>query len=241
MRISVCIPTYNGEKYIQKQLESILSQLGEEDEIIISDDSSTDRTVEIIKSTADSRIQIIENCTFKSPTFNLENALTRAKGDFIFLSDQDDIWYPDKIKKALEKLTSFDMVVCNGVIIDQDENMIHPSYFEWKGSRPGFLKNLAHSSYLGCSLAFNRKILNRALPFPKQIIIHDLWLGLIAESTGRVIFIEEPLFSYRRHASNFTAAITKSDTELSDFSFFFKIKYRIVILFCILKRVVFGR
>lgn len=90
--ISVCMPTYNGEKFIRIQLESILSQLGNDDEIVISDDSSTDKTVEITKSFNDSRIHLLENNTFHSPIYNLENALKNAKGDFIFLSDQDDEW-----------------------------------------------------------------------------------------------------------------------------------------------------
>ena len=239
--ISVCIPTFNGEKYLQQQLDSILIQLGVDDEVIISDDSSTDQTIELIKAINDPRIKLMENGLFKSPIFNLENALKVVKGEFIFLADQDDVWFPEKIKKTVELLLNFDMVVCNGTIIDQDGQIIHSSYFEWKGSGKGFLKNLAKNTFLGCSLAFNRKILNKALPFPKHIIMHDLWLGLIAECEGRVFFMNEQLFSYRRHADNYTAAISKADNELSDFSFFFKIRYRLVILSYIIQRVLFNR
>jgi len=241
MMISVCIPTFNGEKYIQRQLDSMLAQLGLDDEVVISDDSSTDRTIGIIKEYNDSRIKLFENCTFKSPIFNLENALKEAKGDYIFLADQDDIWLPHKIRQTVEQFRRFDLVVCNGFIIDQDENVIHPSYFEWKGSRKGFLKNLAKNSYLGCSIAFNRKILNKVLPFPKHIIMHDLWIGLIGEAIGRVHFISEPLFCYRRHDDNYTAAISKDDSELSDFGFWFKIWYRVVMVYYVGKRVTFNR
>jgi len=79
--ISVCIPTYNGEKYILRQLQSILAQLGEEDEVIISDDSSCDNTIAVIKSIGDSRIKLIENMHFKTPVYNMENALKQAQGD----------------------------------------------------------------------------------------------------------------------------------------------------------------
>src|ERR1035437_4235872 len=118
--ISVCIASYNGEKYIRQQLDSILSQLTVKDEIVISDDSSSDRTTEIIKGYKDSRIKLFEKCTFKSPIFNLENALKKAKGDFIFLADQDDIWLSYKISHTIKQLKSFDLVVCNGFIVDQD-------------------------------------------------------------------------------------------------------------------------
>jgi glycosyltransferase involved in cell wall biosynthesis len=234
--ISVCIPTYNGEKFIQCQLDSILGQLGVDDEVIISDDSSTDRTIEIIKAFYDSRIKLIEGCTFKSPIFNLENALKKAKGDFIFLSDQDDIWLEGKVEKTKVKLIENDIVICNSHIVDQNEDIIHPSYFEWKGCGPGFFRNLKKNSYLGCSLAFNRKILNFCLPFPKKIAMHDIWIGMVSELIGKSYFIEEQLFLYRRHDDNYTAAIHKADDQLSDFSTAYKIWYRIVILFYLWSR-----
>ena len=234
--ISVCIATYNGEKFIQKQLDSILSQLEENDEVVISDDSSSDHTIEIIKEYNDSRIKLIENCIFNSPIFNLENALKAAKGDYIFLSDQDDIWLPGKVNFTLKKLYHHDIVVCNGHIIDQNEKIIHDSYFGWKGCGKGFLKNLRKNSYLGCSLAFNRKILDFILPFPKKIAMHDIWIGMVSELIGKTYFIQEQLFLYRRHNDNFTAAIQKPDDKLSDNTTFYKIWYRVVILFYLFSR-----
>ncbi|NWJ51823.1 MAG: glycosyltransferase [Bacteroidetes bacterium] len=234
--ISVCIPTYNGEKYIQKQLNSIMTQLANDDEVIISDDSSEDSTIDIIKDYSDNRIKLIEGCTFKNPIFNLENALKEAKGDFIFLADQDDIWLPDKVNTTLEKLTIYDIIVCNGHIVDENENIIHESYFKWKGSGAGFIKNLKKNSYLGCSLAFNRKILNYILPFPKKIAMHDIWIGMVVELIGKPYFIQKPLFLYRRHKNNFTAAIHKADHELTDNTLFYKIEYRVVMLIYLFSR-----
>jgi glycosyltransferase involved in cell wall biosynthesis len=234
--ISVCIPTYNGEKYIQRQLDSILVQLGDGDEVVISDDSSCDRTIEIIKAYQDSRIKLVEGCGFRNPIFNLENALKRAKGDYIFLSDQDDIWLAGKVNIPLEKLKQYDIVVCNGHIVDEDEKIIHSSYFEWKGSGAGFIKNLRKNSYLGCSLAFNRKVLDFMLPFPKRIAMHDIWIGMVGELIGKPCFIQEPLFLYRRHDSNFTAAIHKGDDELTDNTLFYKIWYRVVMLWYLITR-----
>ena len=235
--ISVCMTTFNGEKYLKKQLDSVLIQLDETDELIISDDGSSDKTLDIIKACEDNRIRLLENGNFGSPVFNMENALKKAKGDYIFLADQDDVWLSGRVQKVTEKLQQADLVVCNAFIVDENEKIIHESYFEWKGSSSGFWKNLQKNSYLGCAMAFNRKILNAALPFPENIIMHDVWIGLLAERLGKVIFLDERLMYYRRHESNFTAAVHRDDKHLSDFSFSHKIHYRSVLLDQIVKRV----
>ncbi len=226
----------NGEKYLKRQLETILEQLAPGDELIVSDDSSTDHTVEIIKGYGDDRITLLEKANFGNPVFNMENALKKAQGDYVFLADQDDVWLPGRVQKAVEKLQQYDLVVCNAFIVDENEEIIHESYFDWKGSSPGFFKNLRKNSFLGCSLAFNRKILNAALLFPKKISMHDVWIGLLAECTGKVLFLNERLMYYRRHDDNFTASVHKTDDHLSDFSLSYKIRYRLWLLFYVMKR-----
>ncbi len=234
--VSVCLTTFNGEKFLKRQLDTILEQLGERDELIISDDGSTDRTVEIIKSYRDGRIKLLENSGSGSPVLNMEKALRAAGGDYVFLADQDDVWLPGRVEKTLQKLQQFDLVVCNASIVDENEQLIHPSYFEWKGSGAGFFRNLKKNSFLGCALAFNREILRRVLPFPKKIAMHDVWIGLMAECSGSVFFLDEKLMYYRRHKDNFTAAIQKSDDRLSDFSLSYKLRYRFWLLFYVMKR-----
>jgi len=228
--ISVCMSTYNGEKYLKRQMDTILEQLEQDDELVISDDSSDDGTLKIIKSYSDKRIRLFENNHFKSPVFNLELALKQAKGDSVFLADQDDVWLPGRVQKVKERLQDNDLVVCNAFIVDQNEKVIHESYFSWKGSGPGFWENLKKNSFLGCSMAFNRKILNAVLPFPGKVIMHDIWIGLVAESIGKVFFLDEKLILYRRHADNVTAAIHRDDAHLSDFSTAFKLWYRLALL-----------
>ncbi len=228
--------TYNGEKYLKRQMDTILEQLEQDDELVISDDSSTDGTIEIIKSYKDERIRLFANNLFKSPVYNLEFALKQAQGEYIFLSDQDDIWLPGRVQKVKERLQENDLVVCNASIVDQDEKVIHESYFSWKGSGPGFWKNLKKNSFLGCSMALNRKVLNAVLPFPRYVIMHDVWIGLVAESIGKVLFLDEKLIMYRRHADNVTAAIHRDDAHLSDFSLAFKLWYRLALLTRVLKR-----
>ncbi len=239
--ISVCIPTYNGEKFIHEQLSSILNQLGNDDQVVISDDSSTDSTIEIINSFNDKRIILLIDNNFKSPIFNLENALKNASGDYIFLSDQDDVWLSNRVALTLEYLKNYDLVVVNGSIVDANKKTILPSYFEWKKSRSGFLKNLFKNSYLGCSLAFNRKILKNILPFPKKIAMHDIWIGLVSEIVGKTFFLDEKLFLYRRHENNVTFSIDRTDDNLSDNSFAYKISYRIMFIYYLVLRIILNK
>ena len=231
MRISVCIPTYNGEKYIKEQLASILVQLSELDEIIISDDSSTDTTLEIIKSLQDPRIKLIENNTFKSPIFNLENALKHASGDVIFLADQDDIWELEKVNTTLEKLKYSDLVVSDCSLIDASENLVNTSFYALNKTKSGYVNNLIKNGFLGCCMAFNTKIKKSVLPFPKNIAMHDIWIGLTASLVGKVDFIEDKLIRYRRHEDNFSYTSTKSKFSLS-----YKLIYRIYFLYHTFKR-----
>ena len=129
--ISVCIATYNGEKYIMDQVSSILPQLSEEDEIIVSDDGSSDKTLEILDSFSDSRIKVFTHIKEANPFFkgaksiyatsNFENALSKCNGDIIFLSDQDDVWYPDKVKTCLDLMNKY---VCHSTYIQHSKNLV---------------------------------------------------------------------------------------------------------------------
>lgn len=230
--ISVCMPTYNGEKFIQQQLDSILNQIAVDDELVISDDTSTDKTIAIIKSYGDKRIKLIENQTFHSPIYNLENALKHAQGDFIFLADQDDIWYPNKVKTIRDQLKKYDLVVSDCQLIDKDNKVLADSFFERINSGPGFMKNWIKNTYLGCCMAFNRSVLDVALPLPKGIAIHDHWIGLNAELHASVYFCKEALVGYRKHENNqtpFTGGKSKNSLK-------FKVTYRLKMLFLIFKR-----
>lgn len=197
--ISVCVATYNGEKYVAEQLRSILPQLGKDDEVVVSDDGSTDRTLQIIDDLRDPRIRVLHS-TARYFKWNFHNALLAAKGDVIFLSDQDDVWLPDKVQKCLQALQEADMVVHDSRVVDDDLRELYPSFFRFYGSGPGLLKNALNNTYFGSCMAFKRQILEAALPFPETNEIgHDIWLGLVAEMTGKVRFLEEPLLLYRRH------------------------------------------
>lgn len=215
--ISVCIPTYNGGKFIRQQLGSILSQLSNDDEIIISDDSSTDNTLEIINSFNDKRIKVFENNTFHSPIYNLENALKQAGGDYIFLSDQDDEWMLNKISVVMEHLKSANLVVHDAQVVDGEGKQLYKSFFELNHTKSGKFYNLFKNGYIGCCIAFNRHVLETCLPFPKNLPMHDLWIGNVAAfKCGRVRFIKDCLISYRRHGNNASITGEKSNRSIKE-------------------------
>lgn len=229
--ISVCMATYNGEKYIKEQLSSILSQLSEKDEIIVSDDSSTDKTVEIIESFQDKRIKILKKNKFRQPNLNFENALKYSKGDIIFLSDQDDVWVENKVEIILNQLKKYDLIVSDAFITDEKLNITNESLFSEVNSNRGILKNIIKNTYYGCCMAFKREVLKKALPFPKtREIGHDLWLGIIADRYFKVKFLKEKLIYFRRHENTLTT-IKKSKRRL-----IVKLLGRVKVLYYFLKK-----
>lgn len=207
--------TYNGEKYIHEQMESILRQLGENDEVVVSDDSSTDNTIRIIESFGDKRIIILREQRFRSALFNFENALKHSHGKYIFLADQDDFWVHDRVSKILPYFDTYDLIVNDCKIVDDKLQVTGESYFNMVKAGPGLLRNLARtSSYIGCCMCFKREVLEKSLPFPKNIPMHDFWIAMIAEVLFRIKFIPEPLVLYRRHSNNLSFTATGSSNSL---------------------------
>lgn len=239
--ISVCLASYNGGKYIHQQIESILEQLSYADELVISDDKSTDNTIEIIKSFDDNRIKLYlhekkeENVIWDYPTHNFENALIHAQGDIIFLSDQDDVFLPNKIA-AMERLlvNSYDLVICNCKICDSDLNDSGNNYFDTNLTK-SYFDAFTKFRMLGCCMAFRKELLQKSLPFPKTKVAHDLWLFLMAKYHGNIVFLYEPLHLFRRHEDSVTTCGYKSH-----YSFLFKVCYRLYIVKSFLSKVMLG-
>lgn len=234
--VSVCMATYNGELYIKQQIESILIQLDLEDELVISDDGSTDKTLEIIKSFNDERIKIFKHMkkdfskmkysrNFYYATDNFENSIKNAKGDYIFLADQDDIWQPNKIKRMVQAMNESNCVMCNYDIIDSEEKIVEGNIFKELKIGKSLVKNLFIPPYLGCLMGFKREILKYILPFPKNLIAHDLWIGCLTSKKGDLTFINENLVQHRKHSNNTSNVTIKSKNP-----FLWKLWYRIILL-----------
>jgi len=204
MKISVCMATYNGEKYIKEQITSILSQLNDGDELIISDDKSSDRTQDIIFEFRDPRIKFVINEGERGYTRNFENAIRHATGDVIFLSDQDDVWMENKVELMLKRLRDCDLVVSDAEIVDANLETLFPSHFELFKVKKGFWVNFCKTRYVGACMAFKKELLKKALPFPKKqkYCAHDYWLTIVGEMYYKVELERTPLIKYRRHGNN---------------------------------------
>lgn len=214
MRISVCMATYNGAVYIREQIDSILSQLGEEDELIISDDGSTDKTVEEVEACRDCRIVLLKRENRKrGPVFNFEYALQHAQGDLIFLSDQDDIWMPDKVEIMCQALKDYDLAFSDAFIIDREGQCVKEHFYP-EIPKLGVVPNLLFNHHLGATMAFRKRVLEKALPFPPGIPMHDQWLGIIARYYFSTAFVDKQLLQYRRHGANASCCGEKSKNNL---------------------------
>ena len=200
--ISVCMAAYNGEKYIREQLLSILPQLGPMDEVIVSDDGSSDRTREIVESLHDLRIHWIENHGEHGYTQNFENAMRHCHGDHIFLADQDDVWKPNKVAVMMKALEHKSFAVHDTEMTDEDLVTFDPSQFDRYHVKPGFWHTFVRNRYNGCCMAFTRKFMEKALPFPADhdLCRYDYWLPYIAEFEHDSAFVKESLIYYRRHS-----------------------------------------
>ncbi|MFH6603056.1 glycosyltransferase family 2 protein [Maribacter algicola] len=240
-RISVCMATYNGASFIKEQLESILTNLADDDEVIISDDHSTDDTLKIVASFNDPRIKThLNNPKNKGHIGNFGNAMKKASGAYIFLADQDDVWHPDRIAIVLEALQKNELVVCDCWVTDGKLQIINDSFYGIINAGSGFVKNWVKNTYLGCCMAFHRSIMEKALPFPKNIVSHDTWVGLMGEIYGTTVFIPQKLHYFRRHGTNFSQndAGDAMSEQKSPYSLMQKIKIRLVLGIEILKRIV---
>ena len=206
--ISVCLAACNGERFIAQQLESILAS-SRVSEVLVSDDGSVDATREVVAGIGDPRVKLLTGPR-QGVVRNFEFLLGQARGELIFLADQDDVWLPSKVDVMAAALQRAGLAVSNCKVVDTELRELHPSYFKLRGSRPGMLANLLRNSYLGCCMALRRELLQDALPFPADTPMHDWWLGLVAERLGSVCFIDEPLLLYRRHAGNLTPSAERS-------------------------------
>lgn len=243
--ISVCMATYNGARFIREQIDSILLQLGADDELIVSDDGSTDGTLEILAeyATADARVRVLHHekknlayakikhsRNFYYATDNFENALRQAKGDYIFLADQDDVWLPEKKSKMIASLqeNDSDCVMCNFSTVDERGKIMQKNGLKKNPISKTIFFRIIKSRLIGSSMVLKKCVLEKSLPFPKFLLAHDLWLGCFSK---KITFFDEPLTLYRRYEGNVSSGIDKSKN-----SFLYKIAYRLQFLFFVLSR-----
>lgn len=218
--------TYNGAKFLREQLDSILTQLDGCAMIIVADDGSTDGTLEILReygardikdvacgAKGGVRVQLIPATGLPlGPIYNLERSLQEAykqsnAGDLIFLADQDDVWMPGKVKQMVEALQNSALAVHDAYLLQERCEGVFERGDRLSEIRPfakGLFKNWFKNRYTGCCMALHCELLDKALPFPKKLPMHDQWLGMIAEKFFDVAYVDSPLINYRQHKKNAT-------------------------------------
>ena len=169
---SVCMATYNGAKYIKEQLDSIIPQLRDDDELIVSDDASKDDTLKIVESYNDPRIKIFHNENH-GVAHNFENAMRHASGDIIYFADQDDVWLPGKLDKMENFLKDggYDTVLCNCSLVDANLNVIKERHYDenWP-MKKSLLRNIINNCWLGACMCFTKQVKEACMPFPPKVV-----------------------------------------------------------------------
>ena len=228
LTISVCMATFNGGRYIERQLESILPQLKRGDELLVSDDGSTDNTLSVLKK-FEKDLRVVNVLKVGGVVKNFEKVLSYSTNQIIVLCDQDDVWLPGRLDKIRKKLVSTDFLFMNGHVVDELLVDSGVDVLGYVGFRGGFVNTFMATKYVGCCLAFRRSILSIALPFPRNIKWHDWYISLIAELLYRCEVDVDKTILFRRHQSN--ASTTGS---VSNSSFVEKAVYRFWIFLAVL-------
>ena len=209
--VDILVTTYNtNEKYLRKQIESILRQTYKNIKIYISDDHSTDTNIGIILkkyAESDKRIKLYLQPKNLGYNKNFEFLLKESKANYIMFSDHDDVWHKDKVEKSLNELKQkdADMVYCNCRQIDEEGQVIQEDYFKYKNVPLINGKDklaISRCVGIGCSQIITKYVRDKMIPFKESVIAHDWLAAFIANEGKGISYIEEPLFDYRLHNSN---------------------------------------
>lgn len=215
--VSIVMATYNGENYLRPQLDSILEQTHQNFELIVVDDGSSDTTLSILEQYAalDQRIHVFPAEKNLGVVANFERGIRLAKGEYIALADQDDLFRKDKMElllTALKEQPSADLVVSDLSLIDERGHEFFPSMWRYQKLNPEQgkpFRRLLYSNFItGCATMFRRRLLDIALPFPATCLVHDWWLAVVAASSrgGGICLVGQPLTAYRQHRTNVLGA-----------------------------------
>lgn len=219
--VSIALCTYNGEKYLREQLDSIVNQTYKNLEIIIVDDRSTDATLAIVKQYAanDNRIKYFQNEVNLGYNKNFERAITLTSGEYISISDQDDIWMLEKIKILLENIKDYWLIFCDSEFMNEDgsegTSLLNGFSLEGKDYRMMLFNNYM----AGHSALFKRELLDYILPFPEKGF-YDWWIALIAFYHHKITYVDKMLTRYRKHSGSVIQKVLKNDKERLNYLLF---------------------
>jgi glycosyltransferase involved in cell wall biosynthesis len=217
---TVCMAVFNGEKYVVRQLETVLDQLAPEDEVIVVDDCSTDDSVKRIERLNDSRITVHRNDCNRGEVYSFGRAISLAAGEYIFLADQDDVWLPGRVTLIRQALQNALLATTNFDWIDQDERPLqihHDGVASQNSSR--HIKNIADifvgkTNYFGCAMAFRRALVPLITPIPEYVESHDCWIALAGNLIKSNVHLDEKTLRKRRHGNNATSTTSSRSLAL---------------------------
>lgn len=199
--ISVVLATYQGERYIDAQLDSIIQQLDSHDEIIVSDDASSDGTVGAIQRRADPRIRLFAHNDRVGYVENFQRAIDEIRGQYVFFADQDDVWLPGKVTTMLDALQGKGFAVSDAKVVNHHLELLFDSYFSWRGARRFTWETIfLKPPIIGATMSCRMDYLQTLLPLPTNVP-HDFWLTFNAAWDDQLKVLEVPLILYRRHGS----------------------------------------
>lgn len=229
MKTSVAICTYNGEQFLNQQIDSILNQTHPVDEIIVCDDRSTDSTISILNSYKEKYpdlFKIYVNEKNLRSVKNFEKALSLCNNEIILLSDQDDIWIKEKVEKYLvhfEKRPDISVIASNGFGIDDNGNLLDIisvwdiiSYLKKAEKKIDYYEIICFSGNIatGATMAIKKDFLQKTFPFPEiPEFHHDEWIALIAASEKKFDFIDDKTFYYRQHTNQQVGGVFFENTH----------------------------
>ena len=212
-KVEILLPTYNGEKYLREQLDSILNQTYHNFKLIISDDCSTDSTKQILKQyqDKDERIEIYLQHENLGVVKNIEFLLKKVSASMFLLADQDDYWMPEKVEKSVESLKNADISFTDLEVVDENLKTIYASFNDYMLLSRKIQKyantnrlNYLYNVFTGCTICAKSNLIPKILPLPEnsKFVIHDYWIGLMASFNGKVVYLSEKLIKYRQHGDN---------------------------------------
>ena len=201
--------TYQGEQFIKEQLDSIVEQLGPNDEVIISDDASSDHTVDLVKSRKDSRIRVFAHSNRLGYVMNFQRAINQVKGKYVFFSDQDDVWLPGKVATMRGALLDKSFAASDAAVVNARLEPMHASFFSLRHAQSfSWFSIFLRPPIIGATMSCRTEYLQTLLPLPPNIP-HDFWLTINAAWDRQLEIINMPLILYRRHETAHSPTATE--------------------------------
>lgn len=216
--VSVVMCVYNGERFLQEQLESVLNQTYTNFELLIIDDSSTDKSYSILKSYQlkhPNKIRLFQNEKNIGFNRNFEKGILLSKGEFISICDQDDIWFPEKIEELVSTIGEAHLIYSNSELIDEEGNALNRTLAHKliHVNDPCFKAFLDSNFITGHTCLFRRELVEYIFPLPPEVTYYDKWIGLVAAYIGDVKYHDKVLTRYRIHTASVIGQVEQSEAK----------------------------